>query len=109
LVPIKRPSSEPLPLVFAVATTLKPDGRFHETTDLLQEDTLTFQNRLETQDLIGCKVNLIKKQNCTTLKCTSITGPLCHAVSPFTRRKPPIRSSSSVSIVMLTRISSRPN
>ena len=36
----------------------------------------------------------------------SMTGPLCKTVAPSTRRNPPIRSSSSVSIVMFTRISS---
>ena len=29
------------------------------TTDLLEEDTLTLKNRLETQDLIGRKINFI--------------------------------------------------
>ena len=35
--------------------------------------------------------------------------PLCQTVLPSIRRKPPIRSSSSVSIVMFTRMSSRPS
>ena len=39
----------------------------------------------------------------------STTGPLCQTVLPSTRRNPPIRSSSSVSIEMFTRISSLPD
>ncbi len=38
---------------------IETSGRFHKTTDFLQEDTLTFQDRLEAQDLVGSKVNLI--------------------------------------------------
>ena len=40
------------------------------------------------------------------LSKASTTGPLCQTVLPLTRRNPPIRSSSSVSIVMFTRINS---
>ena len=48
---------------------IKPRSRFYEASNLFQEDTFTFQNRLKTQDFIGSKVNLIEKQYGTTLKC----------------------------------------
>ena len=47
----------------------KSCSRFDILTNLLQEDTFTFQNRLQAQNLIGCKINLIEKQYSTTLQC----------------------------------------
>ena len=45
--------------------------------------------------------------NRTAPRCSaSITGPLCHTVLPSTSLNPPIKSSSSVSTVMLTLMSS---
>ena len=48
---------------------VESSGRFHETTNLFQEDTFTFKDRLKTQDFIRSKVNLIQKENCTTFQC----------------------------------------
>ena len=42
LVPINRPSSEPLPLVLPKANNVESFLRLDELTNLLQEDTLTF-------------------------------------------------------------------
>ena len=65
---------------------------------------------------MDCKQSILLDARSTSSKSriaprsnASMTGPLCHTVSPLTRRNPPIRSSSSVSIVMLTLINSLPN
>ena len=65
---MNRPSSEPLPFVFAVAMTVNPGcSWFDVSVDFLDVNTITFKNRLETHDFVRCKVNLIKEKNCTTL------------------------------------------
>ena len=48
---------------------VETSSRRHLTTDLLQEDTLALKDGLQAEDLVRCKVNLVKQQDSTTLKC----------------------------------------
>ena len=43
--------------------------RTNNPTFFFDEKWIAFQNRLETHDFVGCKVNLIQKQSSTTLHC----------------------------------------
>ena len=105
LVPIKRPSSEPLPLVLAVAITLNPSlGVIH---------LLIFFKNTPLPSRTGCNAsNLLEPRSHSSSNkvhprsIASITGPGTNLVSPATKRKPPSKSSSSVSIVILIRINS---
>ena len=108
LVPMNRPSSEPLPLVFAVAMTLKPAlGRTNFPIFLRKTP---FPSSTDWRQRILLEARSISSRSRTAPRSSaSMTGPLCQTVLPSIRRKPPIRSSSSVSIVMFTRISSRPS
>ena len=108
LVPMNRPSSLPLPLVFAVAMTLKPAlGRTNLPIFLRKTP---FPSRILWRQRILLEARSTSSRSRTAPRSSaSMTGPLCQTVAPSTRRKPPIRSSSSVSIVMFTRISSRPS
>ena len=74
--------------------------------NLLQVDTVAFEHRLETQDLVRSKIDLVKQQHSATLECLNNRSVMPHSLT-IDETKPPIRSSSSVSIVMLTRINSR--
>ena len=58
LVPMNRPSSEPLPLVLS-SKYVESFLRLDELTNLLEEDTLTFQDGLKTQNLVRCQVNFV--------------------------------------------------
>ena len=48
-------------LTFGVCSSNHSESRcgFYILTNLLQEDTFTFQNRLQTQDLVRCKIDLV--------------------------------------------------
>ena len=108
LVPMNLPSSEPLPFVFAVAITLNP---FFGSTNLpifLRNNPLPSRTGCKQRILFDAK-SISSSNNTAPLSSASITGPLCHTVLPSTSLNPPIRSSSSVSIVMLTLMSSLPN
>ena len=59
LVPMNRPSSEPLPLVFVSSDDIETVLGLNELTDLLEEDTLTFKDGLKTQDLVRCQINFV--------------------------------------------------
>ena len=68
LVPMNRPSSEPLPLVFAVAMTLKPAlGRINFPIFLGRLHFL--QGCSGTKNFIRGKVDLVKEQDSTSLEC----------------------------------------
>ena len=105
---MNRPSSEPLPLVFAVAMTLKPAvGRTNLPIFLRKTP---FPSRIDWRQRILLEARSISSRSRIAPRSSaSMTQPLCQTVAPLTRRKPPIRSSSSVSIVMFTRMSSRPS
>ena len=108
LVPMNRPSSEP-PLVLAVAKIWNP---LAGTTNLP-----IFFRKTPLPSRMDCRHRILldagQSHPAAVQRHAGVPQrqgiPLCHTVSPLTRRKPPIRSSSSVSIVMLTRISSRPS
>ena len=102
------PSSDPLPLVLAVATILKPCLGLTNCPIFLRNTPLPSR--------IDCKHNILllarsisSSSKIDPLSSASITGPLCQTVSPFTNLNPPIRSSSSVSTVMFTLMSSLPS
>ena len=108
LVPMNRPSSLPLPLVFAVAMTLNPLAGSTRRPIFLRNTP--FPSRIDWRQRILLLARSISSRSRIAPRWrASMTGPLCQTVSPLTRRKPPIRSSSSVSIVMFTRISSLPS
>ena len=69
LVPMNRPSSEPLPLVFAVAMTLKPALGRTNLPIFLRKTSISFKDRLETENLIRGKVDLVKEQDSTSFEC----------------------------------------
>ena len=99
---MKLPVSSPLPFVLAVAITLKPSTGFTHS--------LIFLRKIPLPSKTGCKhIILVEAKSTSSNRRTppdfmaSTTGPSNHTVSPFTRRKPPSKSSSSVSIVMFTR------
>ena len=71
-------------------------GRSHHLTNLFQEDTFTFEDRLKAKNLVGSSGQ--SRQTVESPRSSLTTGPLCQTVSPLTRRNPPMRSSSSVSI-----------
>ena len=108
LVPINLPSSEPLPLVFAVASTLNPLAGLTNLPIFLRKRPFPSRTRWRQRILLEAR-SISSRSSIAPRSSASMTGPLCHTVSPLTRRKPPIRSSSSVSIVMFTRISSLPS
>ena len=105
LVPMNLPSSEPLPLVLAVANTLNPLAGFTYLPSFLRNTPLPSSTDCKQRILFDAR-SISSRRRTAPLSSASITGPLCHTVSPLTKRKPPIRSSSSVSIVMLTLMSS---
>ena len=85
-------------LVFAVATTLKPAAVWY--IQFSWEYTLALR--------IDCRPDLVRcgqpHLETTRLPSKAQQRVRCANISPATRRKPPVRSSSSVSLVMLTRI-----
>ena len=96
----------PLPLVLAVANTLKPSAGVMNLPIFLRKTPLP--SRIDWRQRILFEARSISSRSKIAPRWSaSVTGPLCQTVSPLTRRKPPIRSSSSVSIVMFTRINSR--
>ena len=107
LVPIKRPSSLPLPLVLAVAKIWNPSAGFTNLPIFFRKTPLPSKTDWRQRILLEAR-SISSRSNTAPRWSASITGPLCQTVSPLMRRKPPIRSSSSVSIVMFTRMSSLP-
>ena len=107
LVPMKRPSSEPLPLVLAVAMMLKPCLGLMYSPIFLRNTPLPSSMDCRHMILLLAK-SISSSSKIAPRSSASITAPLCHTVSPLTSLKPPIKSSSSVSTVMLTLISSLP-
>ena len=107
LVPMNLPSSLPLPLVFAVAMILNPDFGFTNLPTFLRNTPLPSSMDWRHRTLLLAK-STSSSSKIAPLSSASTTGPLCQTVAPSTRRKPPIRSSSSVSMVMLTLINSLP-
>ena len=105
LVPMKRPSSEPLPLVLAVAMTLKPIAGLTYRPVFFKKTPLPSRTDCRQRILLEARSTSSRRSTAPRSRA-SMTGPLCQTVSPLTKRKPPIRSSSSVSMVMFTRISS---
>jgi len=105
LVPMNLPSSDPLPFVFAVAITLNPAAGFTHLPIFFKKIPLPSRIDCKHRILFDAK-SISSKRSIAPLSKDSITGPLCQTVLPSTRRNPPIRSSSSVSIVMLTLINS---
>ena len=106
LVPIKRPSSDPLPLVFAVAITLNPEDEI--TFLLIFFRNTPFPSRIDCRHMILLDARSISsRRRIAPFSIASTTGPLCQTVSPSRRRNPPSKSSVSVSAVIFTRISSR--
>ena len=103
--PTNLPSSEPLPLVLAVATTVNPADGFTYLPIFLRKTPLP--SRIDCKHSILLDARSISSSNRTApLSSASTTGPLCQTVLPSTSLNPPIRSSSSVSIEMLTLMSS---
>ena len=101
LVPMARPSSDPLPLVLAVAITLKPLLGLTYLPIFFRNTPLP--SRMDWKQRILFEARSISSSSrIAPLSSASMTGPLCQTVAPSTRRKPPIRSSSSVSMVMFT-------
>ena len=105
LVPINLPSSDPLPFVLAVATTLNPGAGCTTLPTFFKNTPLPSKMDCKQSILLDAR-STSSKSKTAPLSSASMTGPLCHTVSPLTRRNPPIRSSSSVSIVMFTRTNS---
>ena len=86
LVPINLPSSEPLPLVLAVAMILKPGAGL---TNLL-----IFFKKIDPPSSIGCKHIILLDAKSTSsrrriapLSIAITTGPSSHTVSPFFKVK----------------------
>ena len=102
---MKRPSSLPLPLVLAVAITLKPAAGWIYLPIFFRKIPLPSRIDWRHRILLDAR-STSSRSNTAPRSKASMTGPLCQTVSPLTRRKPPIRSSSSVSMVILTRMSS---
>ena len=67
LVPINRPSSEPLPLVLGLYQTVKPLDA-NEPIYFFEEHSVLPQVRPETHDLGRFQVNLIKEKDLTTFR-----------------------------------------
>ena len=105
LVPMNLPSSEPLPFVLAVAMMLKPGAGCTYLPIFLRKIPLPSRIDCKQRILLDARSTSSRRRTAPLSKA-STTGPLCQTVSPLTRRNPPIRSSSSVSIVMFTLISS---
>ena len=105
LVPMKRPSSEPLPLVFAVATTVNPGAGLTYLPIFFRKTPLPSRTDCRHRILFDAR-SISSRRSTAPRSRASMTGPLCQTVLPSTKRKPPIRSSSSVSMVILTRINS---
>ena len=99
------PSSDPLPLVFAVAMILNPAAGFTHFPIFFKKTPLPSRIDCKHRILFDAR-SISSRSSIAPLSKDSITGPLCHTVLPSTRRNPPIRSSSSVSIVIFTRINS---
>ena len=104
-VPTKRPSSEPRPLVFAVANTVNPGfGAIVMPSFLMvnARPSSTGWRHMTLGDAKSISSMVIGQPRSIA---TGI-GPSSKTVSPFFKRNPPMRSSSSVSSVMLMRICS---
>ena len=108
LVPMNRPSSEPLPLVLAVAITLNPSLGVTHLLTFLRNTPLPSRTGWSAINLLEPKSHS-SSNSVQPRSIASITGPGTNLVSPFTKRNPPSKSSSSVSIVMLSRINSLPS
>ena len=104
-VPTNLPSSEPLPLVLAVAITLNPAAGLTYLPIFLRKTPLPSSTDCKHRILLDAR-SISSSSKIAPRSSASITGPLCHTVEPSTNLNPPIRSSSSVSIVMLTLMSS---
>ena len=107
LVPMNLPSSEPLPLVFAVAITLNPALGLTYSPIFFKNTPLPSSMDCKHMILLDAR-SISSSSKIAPLSSASMTAPLCHTVCPLTSLNPPIRSSSSVSTVMLTLISSLP-
>ena len=85
LVPMNRPSSEPLPLVFAVAMTLNPaEGRTNRPIFLRKTP---FPSRMLWRQRILLEARSISSRSRIAPRSSaSMTGPLCQTVAPSTRR-----------------------
>ncbi len=100
-VPINRPSSEPLPFVLAVAIIVNPDaGVTYSPVFLLSKP---FPSRT------GCKQRILfDAKSISSIRRTAPflialrTGPSLKTILPSTKVFEPIKSSSSVSTVILT-------
>ena len=104
-VPTNRPSSEPRPLVFAVAKTVNPGlGAIVMPSFLMvsERPSSTGWRHITLGDAKSISSMVMGHPRSIA---TGI-GPSSKTVSPFFRRNPPMRSSSSVSRVMLIRICS---
>ena len=93
---VYRPSSEPLPLVLAVAKTLKP-GAGDITSPVFLTST-GLPSRIPCKHIIlFVALSISSRRRIAPFSIAFSTGPLANTVSPLISLNPPRRSSSSVS------------
>ena len=103
---VNRPSSEPRPLVFAVAITLKPSAGVTTCPVFLSKTGLPSRTPCRHMILFVAR-SISSMSNKQPRSIALMIGPFWKTVSPLMRRKPPIKSSSSVSGEICTRTYSR--
>ena len=82
LVPMNRPSSEPLPLVFAVAMTLKPAVGWTNFPIFLRKTP--FPSGYSRQRILLSKVDLVKVQDADLVECFNDWSHCARRVGPLT-------------------------
>ena len=93
---VNLPSSEPLPLVLAVAITLNPG--LGSTTSPVFLTSTGFPSRIPCKHIILLvALSTSSSRRTAPLSMALRTGPLENTVSPLISLNPPSRSSSSVS------------
>ena len=93
---VNLPSSEPLPLVLAVAITLKPSAGGTTSPVFLTKTGLP--SRIPCKHIIlFVALSISSRSKIAPFSIALRTGPLEKTVSPLISLKPPSKSSSSVS------------